>query len=324
MRQFESFMAQLFNEYISYRSSLGFVPGNTRAALITFDHYIKQNADNLVLLTSPLFLKFRRSLKGDPCVINGNIFAIRRFFQFLVRKGTIEENPLKYFPKIMENAYIPFVFSENETQELLSAVQKRIRKTHWHFIIDLTRYMAIMLMARCGMRISEPCKLLLKNYNRREKSIYIEKTKFHKDRLIPIPEIVSAEIENYLSVCSGIFPERESLYLLARKNRRFLNANRIYPLFRQAVKDIGLNEPKRIVARTAFGHPRPHSLRHSFAINTLKRIKERGKSPQNALPVLAAYLGHCDYRYTAVYLKVLDANQRNGLVNFALSAVRKI
>ena len=53
-----------------------------------------------------------------------------------------------------------------------------------------------------------------------------------------------------------------------------------------------------------------HSLRHSFAVNTLKRIKLRGESPQQALPVLAAYLGHSEYKHTAKYLKLLDAELR--------------
>jgi integrase/recombinase XerD len=37
------------------------------------------------------------------------------------------------------------------------------------------------------------------------------------------------------------------------------------------------------------------------------------------LPVISAYLGHRKYRYTAVYLKVLDAEQRQGLVDFAIA-----
>ena len=35
--------------------------------------------------------------------------------------------------------------------------------------------------------------------------------------------------------------------------------------------------------------------------------------------MLSVYLGHRKYRYTAVYLKVIDAEQRQGLVNFAVA-----
>jgi hypothetical protein len=60
-------------------------------------------------------------------------------------------------------------------------------------------------------------------------------------------------------------------------------------------------------------------LRHSFAIKTLKRVKECGKSPQNALPYLAQYMGHVKYENTAVYLKVLDSTHRNDMINFCMS-----
>ncbi len=68
-----------------------------------------------------------------------------------------------------------------------------------------------------------------------------------------------------------------------------------------------------------FGSPTPHSLRHAFAINTLKRIRERGKSAQQALPVLAAYMGHRKYQYTAAYLKVEDPKHIEGLISFSKS-----
>ena len=87
----------------------------------------------------------------------------------------------------------------------------------------------------------------------------------------------------------------------------------------RAVKAIGFDQPRRQHADMTFGAPTPHSLRHAFAINTLKRIREAGKDPQHALPVLAAYMGHRKYQYTAAYLKVGDPNDVKGLVEFAKS-----
>ena len=65
-----------------------------------------------------------------------------------------------------------------------------------------------------------------------------------------------------------------------------------------------------------FGNPTVHSLRHSFAVNTLKNASERGKNPENVLPVLSAYMGHTEYKYTTLYLKVIDAEHRNAWVDF--------
>jgi len=183
---------------------------------------------------------------------------------------------------------------------------------------------ATLLIARCALRISEPLRLLCSHYRCNEGTLYIEKTKFKKDRLIPVPKSVIVEIENYLSVRKTFICNDQNPYLLAGQKHKAISAKQIYPVFHQAVKDIGLDQPRRIIANTTFGSPTPHSLRHSFAINTLKRIKALDKSPRDALPVLAAYMGHRKYRYTAVYLKVLDAEQRQGLIDFAISAQKEI
>ena len=112
------------------------------------------------------------------------------------------------------------------------------------------------------------------------------------------------------------FLPRSSIQDIARKG---LDGNRIRAVFHRAVKDIGLDQPRRIIGSTNFSSPTPHSLRHSFAVNTLRRVKERGECPQNALPVLATYMGHSEYKHTVKYLRVLDAEQRRGMAAFAES-----
>jgi len=176
--------------------------------------------------------------------------------------------------------------------------------------------MAIVLLARCGLRIGEPLRLKLNHYRFDEKTIYIEKTKFKKDRLIPLPQSVAIEIENYLTVRRCLLADVDNKYLLANSTVRGLNDNRVRSVFHQAVSDIGLEQPRQITGNLNISCPTPHSLRHSFAVNTLSRVRKRGGCPNNALPVLAVYMGHSNYMYTTKYLKVIDAQQRLSLVNF--------
>ncbi len=180
-------------------------------------------------------------------------------------------------------------------------------------------YLAILLLARCGMRISEPLRLLLTHYRRDEGTIYIEKTKFRKDRLIPMPISVMTEIENYLSLRKSLMPLDKNPYLLAGKGQKGLTDPQVRTLFHRRVKEIGLAGSKQTIGNVTFGYPTPHSLRHAFAINTLKRIKDRRESTQHALPVLAAYMGHRKYQYTHAYLKVTDAKHIAGLIAFSKS-----
>lgn len=319
MKPYESFLSTKLDEYIAYRKKLGYCEGSLKSVLFHLDRYAKDKQAHWDSLQPSFFLGLRKELKGDPRTVNGVLTAVRGFLQFLIRLEILKKNPMLDVPALPERAYIPFIFAPTETEELLDSIRKRMRKNKKYFFKDLANYMVILLMARCGLRISEPFRLLLTHYRTDEGTICVEKTKFKKDRLIPAPKPVMAQIENYLSVRKSLGRPQESPYLFPGTKQKMGSPNQIYSVFHQAVKDIGLNQTKKIIADITFGLPRPHSLRHSFAINTLKHIKENGKSPQNALPILAAYMGHSKYKYTAVYLKVLDAEQRQYLVDFAIS-----
>lgn len=216
------------------------------------------------------------------------------------------------------------MFSRRQTDALLRSAQDSIRKDDRQaFFRDFSACTAIMLMARCGMRIREPLRLKLPDYRPDDKTLYIEKTKFSKDRLIPIPMAAARELETYLRIRSALITSGNP-YILPGKKDRALNAKNVYRLFGHSVAQIGIGAKRTIIGNMTFGRPTPHGLRHSFAINTLKAVKERGESPQNALPILSAYLGHTKYRYTAVYLKVLDAEHRNALVDFSIGRQEEI
>lgn len=318
MKKFESFLKIKLEEYILWRKNLGY-SDNLISKLRKFDSYVKEKGACMDRMQPSFFLDFREQLQGDPKSMNGIISAVRGLFEYLVRQGTITDNPLKYIPAFAERAFIPFIFSEEQTNQLVVAVEKQIRKTEKYFLEDLSATMAFVLLARCGLRISEPVRLLLSQYRPQEGTIYIEKTKFKKDRLIPIPMTVVTQLDNYLKTRRSLKSMEQIPLLLAGVKKKGVSKNKIYEIFNNAVTQIGLNQPKRIIGNVTFGSPTPHSLRHSFAVNTLRQIKKRGMDPQYALPVLATYMGHKKYRYTAVYLKVMDAETRNQLVDFNVS-----
>ncbi len=319
MKPFESFLAAHIQDYIAYRQRLGYQISCSLSHLKTFDRYLKDKQIQAGLLPPSFFLQLRSDLKIEPRSVNRILCSLRVFFQFLIRKGIYAQNPLPDIPQLPENDIIPFIFSPQQIDQLLAAVCKRLRQTKRYYLKDLSQYMAILLMARCGLRISEPLRLKRHHYRPKEKTLYIEKTKFKKDRLIPLPMAVATDMENYLAVRDVLLLEQQNPFLLAGFKQKALNESTLRNHFHRAVKDIGLNQARQIIGNTIFSAPTPHSLRHAFAVNTLNAVKHRGNCPQNALPVLATYMGHSEYRYTTQYLKVLDAKQRQQLFYFARS-----
>ena len=323
MKPFESFLTSKLNEFLAYRQSLGYSLKTISYHLRLFDRYVMEKNAGWHSFRPGFFLDMRSNIKLEGTSVNANIWATRNFFQFLIRQGYIKENPLQDIPLLKKNTIVPFIFSPYQTDQLLTAICKRIRKTKRRFLKDLAFYVTVFLLARCGMRISEPLRLQRHHYRRDDRTLYIEKTKFCKDRLIPIQKDVVSEIENYLSVRQSILSHDDSPFLLVRTDQKPPTDNQVRFLFHQAVKEIGLDQPKRVIGNVNFLQPTPHSLRHGFAVNTLLKIKEWGGSPQQALPVLAAYMGHSEYKYTSVYLRVTDALSRKQLVDFSLWQEKK-
>jgi len=319
MKHFESFLAPQLKQYAAYRQVLGYAKKCIKPPLLAFDRYLIEQNASWDQLQPAFFLQLRATISDHPNTVNTILSGIRSFFQYLVRQGICDDNPLKDIPPLPERYFVPFVFSPAQTERLLHAAGQNIRKTPKYFLTDMAIYLAIVLLARCGMRINEPLRMHRDQYYRQDGTVYIEKTKFRKDRLIPVPQIALTQIENYLAVRTSLRADDQNPYLLAARKQRQLRGRQVRHAFHQAVKDIRINQPKQVIGNITFGMPLPHSLRHAFAINTLNQIKARGNCPQQALPVLATYMGHRKYQYTAAYLKVKDARDIAGLIAFTKS-----
>ncbi len=292
MKHFKSFMASQLQQYASYRLALGYAKKGIKPPLLAFDRYLIEQNATWDQLQPAFFLQLRAKISNHPNTVNTILSGIRSFFQFLVRQDICEDNPLKDIPPLPERYFVPFVFSPAQTDLLLQAVCKTIRKSEKHLLFDMAIHLAFGMLARCGMRINEPLRLQKVHYRCDEGSVYIQRTKFRKNRLIPLPKAVMAQIENYLAARRVLCPEDQNPYLLAGKRLGPIKDYHIRNSFHRAVKNIGLSQPKQVIGNITFGKPVPHSLRHAFAINTLNQIKARGNCPQQALPVLATYMGH--------------------------------
>ena len=324
MKTYKSFLAEKLKAFIAYRKSLGYLIGNQETYLVHFDRFVYEKSVYWQDLNPELCIDFIKWLDLAPITVNNAIFCIRGFFRYLERLEIISENPMKDIASKKTASYIPYIFSRKDTRQLVDAVNNNIRKNQKDYFRDYTLYMVILLLARCGLRISEPLNLRVGHYRNADGTIFIQNTKFNKDRCIPVSRSVMGEISNYLSVRKHLINHRSNPYLFPGKQLFKIDRRAVYNAFYQAVNDIGIKQEKIVFDHIRFGKPTPHSLRHSFAINTLKRIRERGKSPQDSLPVLAAYMGHKNYMSTAVYLKALDAQQRQGLFDITIKGLNVI
>jgi len=316
MKPFESFLAPHLNDYLAYQLEQGYALEPSRSSLLMLDRYLHQAGATWSDLHPSFFLDMRSNLSLQASSINHVLSVSKGFFRFLVRRGICEKNPFLDIPRLREELVVPYIFSPEQIDHLLRTLCKRMRRAS--FMKEFALYMAMLLMARCGMRISEPLHLLRYHYRKEEGTLYIEKTKFSKDRLIPMPKAVIQELENYLSVRAHLGPQDHNPYLLAGNDHDPLHCEQVRFVFHRVVREMGIPQTRKKLGNVIFNPPTPHCLRHAFAVNTLRAVKERGQSPQHALPVLAAYMGHCHYVSTSVYLKVADAQSHHHLYDFSI------
>ena len=94
MKDFESFLAQQFEDYMTYRRKLGYDTDNLRWALKTVDRYLlTQNAEPNDL-TPAFFLSLQADLRTQNKTINRVLSYTRGFFDHLLRKEYCQYNPL--------------------------------------------------------------------------------------------------------------------------------------------------------------------------------------------------------------------------------------
>ena len=263
MNKFKSFLAPQLRQYLIYRHNLGYSMKASLSHLKTFDLYLIQKQAVQVFLPPSFFMGLQADLKIESRSVNRILSSVRVFFNYLVRTGVYSQNPLKDIPYLPEKDIMPYIFSPSQVNDLLSAVSSRIRKEAWHlYLMDLSYYMALVLLARCGLRISEPLRLKLNHYRFDQKTIYIEKTKFKKDRLIPLPQSVAIELENYLAARRCLPAGVDNQYLLANSTAKGLTDNRVRSVFHRAVSDIGLAQTRQIIGNVNISSPTPVSYTH--------------------------------------------------------------
>jgi len=311
-------LANDIEAFIAFRKKLGYrlKPNNMRNFFSAIDHYLDKKGADWNDLTPAFLLEFRSQLSLEPQSVNLIMGALRVFFDYLLRVDRIAQNPLKDIADLTRNAFIPYIFSDEQIDQLLNVIQITIRSHNEScFLTDLAVYTIISLIAQCGLRSSEPLKLRDDHYKNNESTIYIEKSKFNKDRLIPVPQDAASLIDNFMSTRNSILRKEKCDYLFTSTHGK-ITYYYIYKKFNAALHDLEIDCSRKKFPGITFGNPTPQSLRHSFAVNMLKNSAAKGKDPENVLPVLAAYMGHTDYKYTSLYLKVIDAEHRNAWVDF--------
>lgn len=222
-------------------------------------------------------LGFLAHLKGKSYAsasICRMLVAIKVFFRFLKKEGSITQDLSRYFetPKLWQ--LIPEVLTCEEAEKLLS--QPKLDDS-----IGARDQAILELLYATGMRVSELCQLRVVDLS----DTFVKvKGKGKKERIIPVGKKAIAAVDHYLVHFRGEAKEEDAPLFLSNRGKpidRVTVWNRIKAYAKSAgiLKEIS-----------------PHTLRHSFATHLL----ENGAD----LRLIQDMLGHEDIGTTDRYTHV--------------------
>jgi integrase len=200
------------------------------------------------------------------------------------------------------------IFTENELAELLREADRSSFRAP---VRGLALWAMIGLAASCGLRPGEVIRLDKGDVDWANGVLRIMRTKFRKDRLVPLHPTTQQALGKYAERRDATFHGQhcEAFFLNARGAR--LASAALEGMFRDLLRRIGMRDPRG--CGPSFG-----DLRHTFAVRRMVAWYREGVDVQAKLPVLATFMGHVEYSSTAYYITATPELQ--GLASERLGA----
>jgi integron integrase len=246
--------------------------------------------------------------------LNAGVFFLREVRKFKLGDFSdyVEANPKKYYP---------VVYSRGEIKRLLERLQAK-----WRLMAQL--------QYGCGLRISEVCRLRIKDVDLERGKLYLRASKGDKDRCVPLPRSLHEALQEQLVAVRQVHEaDRKAgipgVHMPGALGRKMSRASQRWEWFwlfpmKSLSKDPrgAADAPKRrhhvlprayqkelskaAVLADIAKRSNSHVLRHSYATHLL----ENGTN----IRTLQDFLGHACIETTMIYLHVME-DQKDATVS---------
>ncbi len=187
---------------------------------------------------------------------------------------------------------VPFLYSDTEVRRLMDAASV-IPTPHR----AATMRTLIGLLAVTGMRVGEAIRLDCTDIDSGHGLLVVRDSKFGKSRELAVDPSTIAALRHYLRRSDRPVPDEPTAALFTSASGTRLIYCNVHLAFKRIVGHAGLR-PRSTECR-----PRPHDLRHSFAVNAILDACRSDADVQARLPLLSTYLGHVHPKDTYWYLQ---------------------
>lgn len=290
MSTFSARLGEHVEAYLALRRTLGYSLAKQAAILHELVAHLdaRQHEGPLSFQAVLGFIFSREATANGRAVRYG---VVRRFSEYLaIFDPRTEALDPKAFPR--DRAIPPpRLLTDDELVRLMTACRavspdypERAR-----FLTPL-----VGLLASTGMRSGEALRLDRSDADLDEGILQIRRTKFRKDRLVPVHPTTLTVLRDYARHRDATFPAPDTpAFFISSRGARLSQAG-LSCAFRAARSLAGLDQGARPL--------RPHDLRDLFAVTRLAVWHQERADVRAMLPLLATYLGHGLYTDTAYYV----------------------
>jgi integrase/recombinase XerD len=283
-------LAAALDEYLTIRRRLGFKLHTHGQLLANFVAYM--DGQSAPTITTELATAWAgRPADAHPSRWAERLSVVRVFARYLrTIDPATEVPPTDIFPARRQRA-TPYLYSSSDIDALM-ATARRLASEHR----GATMATLIGLLAVTGMRVGEVIRLDLDDIDWTEGTLTIRKSKFGKSREVVLHSTAVEALRAYAEWRQQLRPRPRTPSLFVSLAGTRLIYQNVHFTFHELVEAAGIGP------RSPRCRPRPHDLRHTFAVNTLLAWYRDRLDVASRMHLLSTYLGHLDPADTYWYL----------------------
>ena len=283
-------LGRAVDDYLALRRALGFKLADTARMLGRFVEYAEAAGATTVTTDLALAWAMQPATRSTGQSAR-RLDIVRGFAQHLAAfDPSVEVPPAGLLPPRRRTTE-PYLYSDADIEALLSAARSLD-----HTMRAATYETLFGLLAVTGMRIGEAIALDRGDVDLREGVLIVRHSKFDKSRQLPVHPSTVEALRRYASSRQRLCPRLTAPNFFVSIHGTRLHYSNVHLEFQKVAGRAGVG------ASNPHSRPRPHDLRHSFAVRTLTDWHRQGVDVAARMSLLSTYLGHVDPEETYWYL----------------------
>ena len=246
-------------------------------------------------LSERLVLDWINSLSMVRRTKNGYIARTRKFARYLTAMGIPAYEP--DFCK-ETRTFVEYTFSDEEFSAIIEIADNATANA-FKSPTECIFPVLLRVLYGCGLRIQETLVLQWRDVNLETGVITILEAKNNRQRYVPMSKSLCELLRQYKRRRFPVNCESEYLFGNPGKNGMPYIKSTFRYWFQRVMTQANIsNERKQHFERIIS----THTLRHYFTFKSFLKSEAEGRSIDEAVPVLSAYLGHETFHSTERYL----------------------